>query len=57
MDMEEKIKQALAKHGLTESQLTAGELEQLREEIEAREQGFTVLDGVLENPALRYRQK
>lgn len=55
--MEEKIKKLLEEHGLTESQLTKEELEELKEEIKAREQGFEVLDGVLHNPELYYRQK
>ena len=45
--MKDKIKQVLEEYGLTESQLTKEELEELKEEIKAREQGFEVLDGVL----------
>lgn len=55
--MEDKIKQVLEKHGLTENQLTKEELEELKEEIKAREQGLEVLDGVLHNPSLYYRKR
>ncbi len=55
--MEEKIKKLLEEHGLTESQLTKEELEELKGEIKAREQGLMVLDSVLDNPSLFYRQK
>ena len=55
--MEDKIKQILKKYGLTENQLTKEELEQLKEEIKLRKQGFEILDGVLSNPGLFYRQK
>lgn len=52
--MEDKIKQALEEYGLTESQLTKEELEKLKEEIKAKEQGLVVLDSVLDNPSLFY---
>ena len=55
--MEDKIKQVLEENGLTESQLTKEELEKLKEEIKAKEQGLVVLDSVLDNPSLFYRQK
>lgn len=55
--MEDKIRQALEEYGLTESQLTKEELEKLKEEIKAKEQGLVVLDSVLDNPSLFYRQK
>lgn len=55
--MEDKIAQVLEEYGLTESQLTKGELEKLKEEIKAREQGLVVLGSVLDNPELYYRQK
>jgi hypothetical protein len=55
--MEEKVRQVLAEHGLTESQLTKEELEELKEEIKEMEQGRFVLDGVLHNPELYYRRK
>ncbi len=55
--MEEKIKQELEKYDLVESQLTKEELEKLKEEIKAKEEGFLILDGVLDNPILRYRPK
>ncbi len=55
--MKDKIKQILKEYGLTENQLTKEELEQLKEEIKLRKQGFEILDGVLSNPGLFYRQK
>lgn len=55
--MEDKIKQILKEHGLTESQLTCEELDKLKEEIKAKEQGMCILDSVLDNPSLFYRQK
>ena len=54
--MEDKIKQILKEYGLTENQLTKEELEKLKEEIKLRKQGFEILDGVLSNPKLFYRQ-
>ncbi len=56
--MEEKIKKALAEdgHGLTIDDLTQEELEELKEEIIAKEKGFMILDGVLSNPAILYRR-
>ena len=55
--MEDKIKQMLDDYGLTESQLTCEELDKLKEEIKAKEQGMCILDSVLDNPSLFYRQK
>lgn len=55
--MEDKIKQMLDDYGLTESQLTSEELDKLKEEIKAKEQGKVVLDSVLDNPSLFYRLK
>lgn len=55
--MEDKIKQMLDDYGLTESQLTSEELDKLKEEIKAKEQGLIVLDSVLDNPSLFYRFK
>lgn len=45
--MENKIKKELEKYGLIESDLTPHELEELKKEIEAREKGYMVFDGVL----------
>ena len=42
--MEDKVKQRLEECGLTESQLTK-ELDKLKEEIKAEEEGYAVLDG------------
>lgn len=55
--MEDKIKQMLDDYGLTESQLTCEELDKLKEEIKAKEQGMCIFDSVLDNPSLFYRQK
>lgn len=55
--MEDKIKKTLKEYGLEESQLTKEELDNLKEEIKARKNGLTVLDGVLSNPKLYYRKK
>lgn len=55
--MEDKVKQMLEDYGLTESQLTKEELDKLKEEIKAKEEGRMVLDSVLDNPELFYRKK
>ena len=55
--MEDKIKQMLDDYGLTESQLTCEELDKLKEEIKAKEQGMCIFDSVLDNPSLYYREK
>lgn len=54
--MEDKVKQRLEECGLTESQLTK-ELDKPKEEIKAKVEGYSVLDGVLSNPSLFYRLK
>lgn len=54
--MEDKVKQRLEECGLTESQLTK-ELNKVKEEIKAKEEGYSVLDGVLSNPELFFRKK
>lgn len=45
--MDEKIKKELEMYGLSLDDLTCEELEELKMEIKAREEGHTVLDGVL----------
>lgn len=55
--MKDKVKQMLEDYGLTESQLTKEELDELKEEIKAKEEGLMVLDSVLDNPELFYRRK
>lgn len=55
--LEDKVKQRLEECGLTESQLTKEELDELKEEIKAEEEGYSVLDGVLSNPELFFRKK
>lgn len=55
--MEERIKQELAEYGLTVEQLTKEELQRLTQEIELRDKGIDVLDGVLSDPSIMYRQR
>lgn len=50
-----EIKEALQPYNLTPDQLTVAELESLKNEILARKEGATILDSVLDNPALYYR--
>ena len=55
--MEERIKQELAEYGLTIDQLTTEELHRLAQELEMRDKGIEVLDGVLSNPQIYYRKR
>lgn len=55
--MEERIKQELAEYGLTIDQLTTEELQRLAQELEMRDKGIEVLDGVLSDPSIMYRQR
>lgn len=55
--MDERIKQELAEYGLTIDQLTKEELQKLTQEIELRDKGNEVLDGVLSDPSIMYRQR
>ena len=55
--MEDKIKELLAEHGLTIDQLTAQEIEQLKEEIKETEAGATIIDGFFSNHGLYYRKR
>lgn len=55
--MEERIKQELAEYGLTIDQLTKEELQRLTQEMELRDKGIDVLDGVLSDPSIMYRQR
>lgn len=54
--MEDKVRKALAEYNLTEDDLTKEELEELKEEIKAKEQGACILDGVFSNVSLFYRK-
>lgn len=45
--MERKVREELNVYGLTTEDITTEELEQLREEIEAKSKGMHILDGVL----------
>ena len=49
-ELDEKVRQELAAHYLTEDHLTKEELEELREEVRYREQGGEMLDGFWANP-------
>lgn len=55
--MEDKIKKELEGYGLTIDQLTREELQRLTQEIELRDKGIEVLDGVLSDPSIMYRQR
>lgn len=55
--MEDKIKVLLDEYGLTADVLTENEIQLLKEEIRAKEDGKEVLDSVLDNPELFYRKK
>lgn len=54
--MEEKIIKILKEHGLTKSDLTKEELEELEDEIRKEENGVITLDGVFSNPEIFYRK-
>lgn len=53
--MENKIKAELEEYGLTIDQLTPEELDQLKKELEDRENGIETLDGVLSDPMIKLR--
>lgn len=53
--MEEKIRKKLEEHDIPMEALTPEEIEQLKDEIRAEEDGFIVLDGVLSDPELQIR--
>lgn len=55
--MEDKIKKELEGYGLTIDHLTTEELQRLTQEIELRDKGIEVLDGVLSDPSIMYRQR
>ncbi len=55
--MEEKINKVLKEHGLTQSDLTEEELKWLRIELELREEGTIIFDGVLSNIEAYYQRK
>lgn len=55
--MEAKIKARLDEYDLTIEDLTQEEIEQLKEEITAEENGAQFLDGVLSNPEIRFRKE
>lgn len=54
--IKKKMIEELASMDLTIDDLTQEELEELKEEIIAKEKGFMILDGVLSNPAILYRR-
>ena len=53
--MEEIIRQKCAEYEITPDFLTPHELEELREEIEAEQRGERILDSVLNNPEIHFR--
>lgn len=55
--MEEKIKQELKAFSLTIDDLTPQELEELKSEIKAKDEGKIIVDGVLSNPEIMYRKR
>lgn len=55
MITDKEINEELEAKGLTRSQLTDAELYLLKAELEAKEKGQVVLDGVLNNPEIYYR--
>lgn len=55
--MDEKIKKELEAYGLSLDDLTSEELEELKREIKAREEGHIVLDGVLFSIAPLYGKR
>ena len=56
-DIEAKISEALSDYDFDITDLTAKELQMLREEIIAKENGYFVLDGVLFNASHRIHTK
>ncbi len=54
--MDEKIKQKCEEAGISPEILTAEEKERLRKEIEAEESGRVILDGVLSDPKILFRE-
>nr|DAN48679.1 MAG TPA: hypothetical protein [Caudoviricetes sp.] len=55
--MDEKIKKELDAYGLSLDDLTKEELEELKSEIKAKEEGQIVLDGVLFSIAPLYGKR
>lgn len=57
MNIEEKIQKELESYGFTKDMLTAEELKQLEQEIELKEQGYLILDGVLSSIPVYSRER
>ncbi len=55
--MEEKIQRELEFYGFTKDMLTAEELKKLEEEILLKEQGYFILDGILESIPVYSRER
>lgn len=53
--MDDLIKEKCDLYGVDPSVLTDNELASLKEEIEDENKGMRILDSVLDNPAIRYR--
>lgn len=54
--MDEEVKKRLEDAGLEESDLTAEELQRLKQQIIDEKNGITVLDGVLSDSNIYYRR-
>lgn len=54
--MDEIIKKKCEAVGVNPDVLTPEEIKRLKEEIKTEQRGMTVLDGVLSNPELYYRE-
>lgn len=58
MNFENKLKVKLEEYGFEIEDLTSQELEELKKEIEAEENGMTIIDGVLSNiPPYRRKEE
>lgn len=58
MNIENKLKVKLEEYGFEIEDLTNQELEELKKEIEAEENGMTIIDGVLSNiPPYRCKEE
>ncbi|WP_455612839.1 hypothetical protein [Bacteroides congonensis] len=58
MNIENKLKVKLEEYGFEIEDLTSQELEELKKEIEAEENGMTIIDGVLSNiPPYRRKEE
>ena len=54
-DIKKEIREELESYRLTEEDLTPDELKALEDEIKAKKEGYTILDGVLSDPDILMR--